>query len=124
FKKAIADIGFPAVVKTCRGGYDGKGQVILQSEADLIRAKELLVDDQRLIYEALIEFDCEISLIFTRAKTGEICYFPIAENCHRDHILHMTIAPARISETVASQVKKVAATIATHLEHIGTSANE
>lgn len=124
FERAIERIGFPAVVKTCRGGYDGKGQLILQSEADLPGAKTMLADNQRLIYEAFIPFDCEISIVFTRSQAGETSYFPIAENEHRDHVLHMTIAPARVSETVTAKAKQATEIIANELDVVGTFAIE
>jgi len=124
FNQAVETIGFPAVVKTCRGGYDGKGQVILHEQADLARAKKMLTDNQPLIYEKFIAFDCEISVIFTRSQTGAITYFPVAENNHRDHILHTTIAPARVPEHVEREAKRATEKLAQELEVVGTFAIE
>lgn len=124
FKHAIKKISFPAVAKTCRGGYDGKGQMILTSPADLAEALTMLSNNKRLIYEKLIQFDCEVSIVFTRSQAGVIHYFPIAENIHRDHILDKTIVPARITHSVMTQIKQAAETVATELNVIGTFAIE
>ncbi|NMA90930.1 MAG: 5-(carboxyamino)imidazole ribonucleotide synthase [Amphibacillus sp.] len=124
FTLAMERIGFPAIVKTCRGGYDGKGQLMLKTADDLLAAEALLEKSQRLIYEQLIKFDCEVSIVLTRSKTGDILYFPVAENHHRDHILHMTIAPARISVSVMKKIKQAAEVIATALNVVGTFAIE
>lgn len=124
FKQAVEKIGFPAVVKTCRGGYDGKGQMILESIADLAEAEVMLGNNQRLIYEKLIQFDREVSIVFTRSRAGAIQSFPIAENEHREHILDKTIVPARISDSVARQIKQAAEVVATALNVVGTFAIE
>lgn len=119
-KRASETIGYPAVVKTCRGGYDGKGQLTLHSEADLVEVEERLKNKDRLIYEEFLNFDCEISVVFTRSVTGEMFYFPIAENQHRDHILHLTIVPARVSQKVIEQAKEAARVIAEAIDVVGT----
>ncbi|HHU20551.1 MAG TPA: 5-(carboxyamino)imidazole ribonucleotide synthase [Bacilli bacterium] len=123
-KLAVEKIGFPAVVKTCRGGYDGKGQLILTSSADFTEAEVMLANNQRLIYEKLIQFDREVSIVFTRSQAGVIQYFPIAENEHREHILDKTIVPARITDSVASEIKQAAEVVATELDVVGTFAIE
>lgn len=123
-KQAMEELGFPAVVKTCCGGYDGKGQVTLHSESDLLGAEVLLQKNDRLIYEAFVDFDCEISVIFTRSLGGKIIYFPIAENQHRDHILHMSIVPARVSQKILDQARKTAEEIAHANDVVGTFAIE
>ncbi|SDC10261.1 5-(carboxyamino)imidazole ribonucleotide synthase [Pelagirhabdus alkalitolerans] len=118
--RAVQSIGYPGVLKTCRGGYDGKGQVMLHSEADLNEASALLDSNQRLIYEAFVQFDLEISVVFTRNRTGEIAYFPIGENVHRDHVLHTTTVPANISSTVETKAKEAAKEIADEIDVVGT----
>ncbi|ENH96761.1 phosphoribosylaminoimidazole carboxylase ATPase subunit [Gracilibacillus halophilus YIM-C55.5] len=117
-------IGFPSVVKTCRGGYDGKGQVKLTSEADIDEAIDMLHQAGRVIIEKWVPFDKEISIIFTRTIDGDISYFPVAENNHRDHILHATIAPGRVSEAVAEKARQAAAAIAETIGVVGTFAIE
>lgn len=118
--KAVKEIGYPCVIKTCRGGYDGKGQVKLETEKDLSEAIELLYKQNRLIVESWVPFDKEISIVFTRFANGEISYFPVAENVHRDHILYMTIAPARISSELANKAKDAAKAIAETIKVVGT----
>lgn len=120
FNRATEKIGFPAVVKTCLGGYDGKGQMILRSTADLAEATTMLTNNKRLIYEKLIQFDREVSIVFTRSRAGAIEFFPIAENEHREHILDKTIVPARITDSVAKQIKQAAEAVATALNVVGT----
>lgn len=121
---ATAKIGYPSVAKTCRGGYDGKGQVKLSNEADIETAIEMLQQAGRLIVERWVPFDKEISIVFTRSQTGEITYFPVAENIHRDHILHATIAPARVSEQIAEKARQAAKAIAETIDVVGTFAIE
>lgn len=121
---AATKIGYPSVAKTCRGGYDGKGQVKLSNEADIETATEMLQQAGRLIVERWVPFDKEISIVFTRSQTGEITYFPVAENIHRDHILHATIAPARVSEQIAEKARQAAKAIAETIDVVGTFAIE
>ncbi|GEM01900.1 5-(carboxyamino)imidazole ribonucleotide synthase [Halolactibacillus halophilus] len=118
--EAIQTIGLPAVVKTCRGGYDGKGQVKLKTSADLPGVRDLLERGERLIYEAFVNFDCEISVVFTRGMDKEMCYFPVGENVHRDHILHTTTVPASVSDTVIDKAKQAAREIAETIGVVGT----
>ncbi|WP_017472818.1 5-(carboxyamino)imidazole ribonucleotide synthase [Amphibacillus jilinensis] len=122
--EAVNTIGFPAVLKTCRGGYDGKGQIKLTSKADLAEASTFLTKHQRLIYEAWVSFDCEISVVFTRGINGEITFFPIGENVHRDHILHTTTVPARVSPIVINKAKQATESIAETIGVVGTFAIE
>ncbi|UOQ84400.1 5-(carboxyamino)imidazole ribonucleotide synthase [Gracilibacillus salinarum] len=121
---AAERIGYPSVAKTCRGGYDGKGQVKLASEADIDSAAEMLEQADRLIVEKWVPFDKEISIVFTRAQNGDIAYFPVAENVHRDHILHATIAPGNVSEAIAAKARQAAKAIAETIGVVGTFAIE
>ncbi len=118
--EAIQTIGLPAVVKTCRGGYDGKGQVKLKTKKDLPAVFDMLEQGERLIYEAFVTFDCEISVVFTRSVDGDIRYFPIGENVHRDHILHTTTVPASVQDAVLDKAKQAAKEIAETIEVVGT----
>lgn len=123
-QQAAEQIGYPAVAKTCRGGYDGKGQVKLSDSSNIEEAAEMLDSSERLIVEKWIPFDKEISIVFTRSQTGEITYFPVAENIHRDHILHATIAPGRVSEKIAEKARQAAKAIAETIGVVGTFAIE
>ena len=117
--KAAAEIGFPAVLKTVRGGYDGKGQWRIENLEDgraaLAQAKGAL-----LIYEQFVPFELEISVVCTRNASGEVVSFPPAENRHDHGILAVSIAPARVSESVAKNARAAAETIARRLDIAGT----
>ncbi|MGD6964367.1 5-(carboxyamino)imidazole ribonucleotide synthase [Fictibacillus phosphorivorans] len=121
---AVAELGYPSVLKTCRGGYDGKGQFVIKQESDLEIAATLLEKETDCVLEAWVAFEKEISVIITRSVSGEVKSFPIAENIHKENILHQTIAPARITNTTADQAKLLAGSIATELELVGTLAVE
>ncbi|MGM0806686.1 MAG: 5-(carboxyamino)imidazole ribonucleotide synthase [Bacillota bacterium] len=123
-QRAVEELGYPSVLKTCRGGYDGKGQFVIKQESDLEIAATLLEKETDCVLEAWIPFEKEISVIVTRSVSGEVKSFPIAENIHKENILHQTIAPARITNTTADQAKLLAGSIATELELVGTLAVE
>jgi len=121
--EAIEKLGYPCVLKTTTGGYDGKGQVVLKSEADLEAAHALLAG-QPCVLEAWIPFEKEISVIIVRNHLGQMNVFPISENVHVENILHQSIVPARISETVSEQAILYAEQLATSFSLIGTLAVE
>lgn len=123
-EKALHDFPLPAVIKTCRGGYDGKGQLKIESIEDLRDAIEFAEKNKHCIIEEWLTFDKEISVIFTRSFTGEITYFPIAENEHRDHILYKTTAPAKVSTDIHIKAYESARLIAEKMNIIGTFAIE
>jgi len=123
-EEALQDFTLPAVIKTCRGGYDGKGQLKIETEADIADAIAFADRDGTFIIEEWITFDREISVIFTRSVTGEIEIFPIAENDHKDHILYETIAPARITKTVEQKAMDAATLLAETIDIVGTFAIE
>jgi 5-(carboxyamino)imidazole ribonucleotide synthase len=91
--RALASIGFPAVLKTRRFGYDGRGQAVLQTEADAERAFAEL-GKLPLLLEGFIPFERELSLIGARSPSGEERYYPLVENHHQGGILRLTLAPA------------------------------
>ncbi len=119
----ISNIGYPCIVKTARGGYDGKGQQLLKSEQDLPLA-ESLFEHSVCIAEGYVPFIKEISVIVQRNGHGETRCLPVGENIHVNHILHETIVPARISDATAAKADAAATKIADHLELIGTLAIE
>ncbi|MDG4658356.1 5-(carboxyamino)imidazole ribonucleotide synthase [Ectobacillus antri] len=119
----VADFSYPCVLKTTTGGYDGKGQVVLQSEADLPQAKALLMNNE-CILEDWIPFEKEISVIVVRSVSGETKVFPVAENIHINNILHKTIVPARIPTELQEQAICYAETLANDLNLVGTLAVE
>ena len=121
---ALEKITLPAVIKTCRGGYDGKGQLKIESEQDKEAAIQFADQGGTFIIEEWITFDKEISTVFTRSQSGEIMFFPIAENDHKDHILYETIAPARISDELNRKAKDAASLLADKINVVGTFAIE
>jgi 5-(carboxyamino)imidazole ribonucleotide synthase len=90
--RAAEQIGLPGVVKTRRLGYDGKGQAVVRTEDDLDRAWQQM-SDVPLLYEELVGFDCEVSIIGARSVSGEIVVYPLNGNVHSAGILRLTRAP-------------------------------
>lgn len=115
---AIEEIGYPSVLKTCEGGYDGKSQLVFHTREDLKNADELL-EQGRCILEGWVEFSMECSVMVARNMDGAISVFPVSENIHRNHILHESIVPARMSGELQSNAKKMAEKIADSLNLCG-----
>jgi 5-(carboxyamino)imidazole ribonucleotide synthase len=124
-RDAIRELGLPAVMKTATGGYDGKGQWVLKSEAELEEAFETLAKaGTELIVEQFVPFELELSVIAARNPAGELAVFPTAENVHQENILHLTIVPARVSEDVRTRAEEIARTIVEKLDVVGLIAVE
>jgi 5-(carboxyamino)imidazole ribonucleotide synthase len=120
---AVSVLGLPAVLKTTREGYDGKGQAILSVPADLAPAFERLTP-KPLILEGFINYAMEISVIVGRGEDGSIAAFDTVENRHRHHILDVTLAPARVVVAISDTARRIAREIATGLDLIGLLAVE
>lgn len=124
-REAVKRLGIPSVLKTATGGYDGKGQWVIRSEAEIAEAyKTLSKSKSELVLEQFIRFDKELSVIAARNPRGEIRTFPAAENVHVDNILHLSIVPARIPEDIQQEAERLAAQIAESLEAVGLLAVE
>jgi 5-(carboxyamino)imidazole ribonucleotide synthase len=109
--RAMRDIGLPAVIKTRRLGYDGKGQAVVRTNDDAERAWEQL-GAAPLLYEELIPFDCEVSIIGARSSRGEVAVYPLNGNVHSEGILRLTRAPygpPRWQRLAAGHLEKVLA---------------
>lgn len=119
----IERIGFPCVLKTATGGYDGKGQLVLKNREDIEKAQRL-VDQCECVLEAWIPFEKEVSVIVSRNRLGDTAVFPVAENIHVENILHQSIVPARISEQLEQEARKKAMLIADSMQMVGTLAVE
>src|SRR5258705_13037545 len=113
----------PAVHKTRRFGYDGKGQAIIREGDDPNQVWEDL-GTKSAILEAFIPFEREISVIAARSADGQVECYDVTENEHRDHILKISRAPAAISDELATQARAVAEKIANALDYIGVLAVE
>lgn len=122
-EQAVAMTGFPCVLKTRRGGYDGKGQYVLRGEGDLAKAADLLGLGP-CILEGWVPFVKEMSVIVARNLDGETAVFPVAENIHVENILHQTIVPARIPQHIEQRAVRYAKTLATSCSLVGTLAVE
>jgi len=122
-RAAVATIGLPAVLKTRRFGYDGKGQAIIRDGADLDAVWDDLAT-RAAILEAFVPFEREISVIAARGADGQVVCFDVTENEHRNHILKTSRAPAAISDALAAQARGVAEAIASALDYVGVLAVE
>ncbi|SDH77808.1 5-(carboxyamino)imidazole ribonucleotide synthase [Alteribacillus persepolensis] len=124
-QQALEELGRPAVLKTCQGGYDGKGQVVIQEQTSAEEAFQTLNGSENdLVLEAWVPFEKEISVIVTRSTNGETSTFPVGENIHVNNILHQTIVPARIQTETEEKARQIADTLAEELDLVGTLAVE
>jgi 5-(carboxyamino)imidazole ribonucleotide synthase len=122
-RNALSRIGRPAVLKTRRFGYDGKGQAIVREGDDPDHVWSEL-GTRSAILEAFIPFEREISVIAARSADGQVECFDVTENEHRDHILKISRAPAAIPEATAAEARTIAEKIATALDYVGVLAVE
>ncbi len=118
--KKIQKFGLPCVTKTTFGGYDGKGQFMLNSEAEAhaLYAADEFAKSEHILEEA-IDIAFEVSCIVARSPNGEEVTFPIFENQHHDHILDLTLVPARIPAAVSERIQHIARTAAQALNVYG-----
>ncbi|WP_156018052.1 5-(carboxyamino)imidazole ribonucleotide synthase [Streptococcus ruminantium] len=112
------DLSKNYVLKTATGGYDGHGQVVIRSAADLEAANKL-ANSAECVLEEFVTFDLEISVIVSGNST-DVTVFPVQENIHRNNILSKTIVPARISEDLSAKAQAMAVKIAKQLNLSGT----
>ena len=120
---ALRTVTFPAVLKTARFGYDGKGQARIATREEL-NATLLDWNGALCVLEEFVPLVKEISVVLARAEDGTTAIFPIAENQHVNGILDITIAPARISAAVAGEAEAIASQIAAKLGYVGVMAVE
>jgi 5-(carboxyamino)imidazole ribonucleotide synthase len=122
-REAVETIGLPAVLKTRRFGYDGKGQILIREGDDLDQVWDDL-GTKAAILEAFVPFEREISVIAARGADGSVECFDVTENEHRDHILKYSRVPAAIPDTLAVQARDMAERIAAALDYVGVMAVE
>ncbi|MCX8951943.1 5-(carboxyamino)imidazole ribonucleotide synthase [Ruegeria sp. NA] len=115
---AIEEIGAPAILKTRRFGYDGKGQARLRSPGDAKAALDDMAGAPALL-EGFVDFSHEVSIIAARGLDGQVACFDPGENVHRDGILHTTTIPARLSPAQRTDAILLAANILNALEYVG-----
>jgi 5-(carboxyamino)imidazole ribonucleotide synthase len=121
---AIKTLGLPAVLKTSRMGYDGKGQWILRTAGDVTKAKSEL-PPVKLILERFVPFTRELSVLAVRSRTGESAIYPLVENHHRSGILRLSLAPApRLEPPIQSAAERAAHRVLESLKYVGMLAIE
>lgn len=117
-EREIERIGRPAVLKSAGFGYDGKGQAKIGPGTDLASAWHA-AGAQEAVLEAFIDFECEVSVVAARSLTGEFAHFGVVQNAHANHILDVTISPARVSEEVSRSAIEIARTVLHQLDVVG-----
>ncbi|MBZ8133083.1 5-(carboxyamino)imidazole ribonucleotide synthase [Afifella sp. IM 167] len=115
---ALAEIGAPAILKTRRFGYDGKGQARIGAPDEAAAAFES-IGRAPAILEALVPFTREVSVIGVRSVTGEVAAYDVTENVHRNHILHTSTVPAQIQPATVEKAREIAARILSALDYVG-----
>lgn len=114
---AVKAIGLPGVLKTRRLGYDGKGQFVLRKPADLDKAWDAL-GKAPLLYENLVPFDAEVSIIAVRGIAGDLAFYPLNLNVHREGILRLTRAPYG-NAALTRQAQRAARKLLEHFKYVG-----
>ena len=115
---ALASIPRPALLKTSRQGYDGKGQAIIHNEEEAARAFERF-GGVPCVLEARLDLECELSVIVARGADGGVATFPVAENRHQDGILETSVVPARVSGSLSHQACEIATKVAETMAYVG-----
>ncbi len=122
----VSSLGYPLVIKVRKGGYDGRGNIVIRSKEDLdsLRLKEFLrryssKDNIGFYAEEYVNFVKEISVIVARAYDGSSVAYPVAENIHDDNILDTSIVPARVDEHTYNKARKIARDVIDAFKGIG-----
>lgn len=106
-KQKINDFGYPALLKARRDAYDGRGNYKISSESDLEKGFATFAGKSMML-ERFVDFKMEVSVVAARNTKGQIATYPLVENIHENNILKITIAPARVKDTVAKQAQQIA----------------
>lgn len=125
--RALASVGAPAILKTRRLGYDGKGQFRIKTLADADAAWAALgaqAQAHGLILEAFVPFDRELSVIAVRSREGDFRTWPLTQNWHTDGVLSLSLAPASDIDALQARATELARTLAEKLEYVGVFALE
>jgi 5-(carboxyamino)imidazole ribonucleotide synthase len=124
FEAALARVGLPAVVKTRRFGYDGKGQCIIQDHVEVEPAWRQL-GGRPLLVEAFVPFDRELSILAVRSREGDIRFYPLVQNTHRDGILRLSLGPAPdVAPPTQTSAQSIARRVLEELDYVGVLAIE
>jgi len=119
----LGRIGRPAVLKTRRFGYDGKGQALIRETTEAAHAWKA-IGAHPAIVEAFVPFEREISVIAARQHDGQVECFDVIENEHRDHILKVSRVPADVPPALAAEARRIAEKIAAAFDYVGVLAVE
>ena len=120
---AIAKVGAPAVLKTCRLGYDGKGQAKIAGEGDIVRAMDAFKGAPSIL-ESFVDFSFEASVVAARGMDGTFAAYDPPENAHENHILKRSTVPSRLSSSQVEEAKAIARKIADAFGYVGVFAVE
>lgn len=118
---AVSQLGVPSILKTRSDGYDGKGQIVIREDSDLSEAWAQL-QGVPCILESMVNFDREVSIIASRKANGDIVFYPLTENHHREGILRLSLCLA--AEPLQQKAQSMVQKIAEHLSYVGTIALE
>lgn len=119
-EESIKEFGYPVVLKSCMGGYDGKGNYLIREIEEINKAFiQLCGSKEQLMVEEFIPFTKEISALVARGIDREMAIFPLAENIHEDNILINTIVPARIDKSTEEKAKRLALKTMEQLKGVG-----
>ena len=116
-------VQFPCIFKTRTSGYDGKGQVRVNSASEIADALEK-IGHAPAVAEAFVDFDREVSVVLARGMSGEVRFYPLIENEHRNHVLHLSCIPAKCTEALRAEAEALSGRIAQALGHVGVMAVE
>ena len=116
---ALSEFGGNGVLKTCRMGYDGKGQRVFRAFGGAVDGIHAAMGGVPLILEAFVPFECEISIIAARGGNGELSAYDLAQNVHRNGILHTSTVPARVTAATAEAARAAAFAILDALDYVG-----
>jgi 5-(carboxyamino)imidazole ribonucleotide synthase len=123
FDAAVATAGVPAILKTRRLGYEGKGQVRIGASGELAAAFEE-IGHKPATFEGLVTFDCEVSVILARGLAGELRFYDLPLNTHRNGILHMSTVPSPLPAAHTARAREISTKIAEALGYVGVLAVE
>jgi 5-(carboxyamino)imidazole ribonucleotide synthase len=117
-KAALAGLRLPALLKTSRFGYDGKGQARVETEEDAVQAFQRF-GSVPCVLEEQLTLEYELSVVLGRGAEGDIAPFPVAENQHRNGILETSVVPARVSDSMSREARELATGLAEEMDYVG-----
>ena len=117
-ERGLEEVRLPAIVKTRREGYDGKGQVVVRSTSDIAALDDPMLDRDLLI-ERMVDLRRELSIIAVRGREGEVVTYPLVENLHHEGILRLSRAPASDVDGFVDQAERSARALMDELGHVG-----